>query len=131
MKNKLYRSFLILLITLYSSTYLSAYGRSNLQDIARSDSTAIKPARASPGNTTRCSIKMVGRSNTIILNGKVLATTPNFIKKPIDIRVTGEGNTVTIHQNDQTSEVTITQKGKSNQIRISQINNLFLNKKHL
>jgi len=123
MKNKLYRSFLILLITLYSSTYFSAYGRSNLQDTARSDSTSIKPARASPGNTTRCSIKRIGRSNTIILNGKVLSTTPDSIKKPIEIRVTGEGNTVTIHQTDLTSEVTITQKGKNNQVRISQIKN--------
>ena len=126
MKNNLYRGFLVLLISLYTSTYFSASGRQNGQGATRNKTTASKPARASPepraspGDTTRCSIKMTGKSNTIILNGKVLVSTPDSTKKPTNIRVTGEGNTVTIHQTDQTSEVTVTQKGKNNQIKIFQ-----------
>ena len=126
MKNNLYRGFLVFLISLYTSTYFSVSGRQNRQGTVRSDSTSFKLARASPqhraspGDTTQCSIKMTGKSNTIILNGKVLVSTPDTTAKRNNIRVTGEGNTVILHQTDQTSEVTVTQKGKNNQIRITQ-----------
>ena len=126
MKNNLYGGFLVLLIILYTSTSFMVSGRQNGQGAARSKTTTTKLARASPesraslGDTTRCSIKMTGKSNTIILNGKVLVSTPDSTEKRNNIRVTGEWNTVTIHQTDQTSEVTVTQKGKNNQIRITQ-----------
>jgi hypothetical protein len=128
MKNNLYRGFLVLLISLYTSASFSVSARQNGQVAARSKTPATKLARASPepraspGDTTRCSIKMTGKSNTIILNGKVLVSTPDSTEKRNNIRVTGEGNRVTIHQTDQTSEVTVTQKGKNNQIKISQTN---------
>jgi len=128
MKNNLYGGFLVLLISLYTTTYFSVSAKQNRQSDARSDSTSIKLARASPvsrafpGDSTQCSIKMNGQSNTIILNGKVLVSTPDSTEKRNNIRVTGEGNTVILHQTDQTSEVTVTQIGKNNQIKISQTN---------
>jgi len=128
MKINLYGFFLVLLISLYATNYFSVSARQNRQGDARSDSTSIKLARASPesraspGDSTKCSIKMNGQSNTIILNGKVLVSTPDSTTKRNNIRVRGEGNTVTIHQTDRTSEVTVTQKGKNNQIKISQTN---------
>ena len=128
MKNNHYRGFLILLISLYTTTSFTISARQNGQGTARYKTTTTKLARASPeprashGDTTGCSIKMTGKSNTIILNGKVLVSTPDSTEKRNNIRVTGEGNTVILHQTDQTSEVTVTQIGKNNQIKISQTN---------
>jgi len=125
-KNNLYMGLLVLLISLYSITDFFTTGRQDRTAPAGSKTTAFclarasPDSRASPGDTTRCSIKMEGRSNTIILNGKVLVSTPDTTEKPTNIRVRGEGNTITINQTDHTSEVNVTQKGKNNQIKISQ-----------
>jgi len=130
-RNNLYMIFLVFLVSFYSITDLFASDRQNRKGSAKYKTTANYPARASPGaraspeDTTQYSIKMDGRSNTIILNGKMLVTSPDTTEKQNNIRVTGEGNSVTLHLTDLKSEVNITQQGKNNHIKISQTQKSF------
>jgi len=130
-KNNLYTGYLFLTLSLYSIADLSATDRQNRTGSVKYTTMANYPvntspgARASPGDTTEYSIQMEGESNTIILNGRILVTTPDTTEKANNIRVTGEGNKVILNQTDQPSEVNIVQKGKNNQIKISQTKKRF------
>ncbi|MEI8084822.1 MAG: hypothetical protein WCG93_01270 [Paludibacter sp.] len=79
------------------------------------------PARASPEDTINISVLINGKANTVIVNGKILPTNPDTTNQN-KITVDGEGNTITVIQTDQNSEVKITQKGNNNKISISQKN---------
>jgi len=49
-----------------------------------------------------------------------METTPDTITKKNRVFVSGQGNKISIIQDDQKSEVIITQQGKNNKINISQ-----------
>ena len=112
-----------LLILILSLCTLTEFSTSVMQqpNLAVHYLTAARyPARASPDDSTEYSIRVKGQSNTIIVNGKVVLATCDTTEKQNNIQVCGEGNTVTIKQTDQQSEVNINQQGKKNQIHIIQ-----------
>ena len=120
MKNNLYTGFLIILFSLYSITDNLATERQNNTKAARYKTAERFPASASPVDTTQYSIQMEGQSNSIKINGKKMVSTCDTTEKQNNIRVRGEGNTIIIKQTDRQSEVSVTQKGKNNQVKISQ-----------
>ena len=125
-KNNLYLGFIYLLISLYSITDLYVTERQDRTGAAKYKTAAFYLARASPEtraspeDSIQYSIRKRGESNTVIINGQIRETVPDSIDQKNTIRVDGEWNAVTINQTDQKSEVIITQKGKNNQITISQ-----------
>ena len=119
-KNNFYTGFLVILFSLYSITDILATERQSRDSTARYKTAARYPARASPVDTTQYSIQMEGQSNSITINGKKLVSTCDTTENQNNIRVRGEGNTIIINQTDQKSEVSVTQKGKNNQVKISQ-----------
>jgi len=83
--------------------------------------TEVSPApRAPPADTLQFSVQINGQTNTVIINGKKMETTPDTITKKNRVFVSGQGNKISIIQDDQKSEVIITQQGKNNKINISQ-----------
>jgi len=120
MKNNLYTCFLIILFSLYLITDNLATERQNNTKAARYKTAERFPASASLVDTTQYSIQMEGQSNSLTINGKKMVSTCDTTEKQNNIRVRGEGNTIIIKQTDRQSEVSVTQKGKNNQIKISQ-----------
>lgn len=76
--------------------------------------------KASPIDSNKYSVQIKGQSNVVIINGKLMKTTPDTIDKANKVYVSGEGNIVNIKDSDNKSEVIIQQKGKKNQINIIQ-----------
>ena len=119
-KSNLYTGLLIILLSFYSITDNLAIERQHQDSTARYKTATRYPARASPIDTTQYSIQMKGQSNSITINGKKMVSTCDTTEKQNNIRVRGEGNTIVINQTDRKSEVSVTQHGKSNQVKISQ-----------
>jgi len=119
-KNNLYTGFLVILLSLYSLTDIIANERQNRKEATWNKTEAKCLARASPEDTTQYSIQMEGQSNNITINGKKMVSTCDTTEKQNNIRVRGERNTIIINQTDQKSEVSVSQKGKRNQVKISQ-----------
>ena len=120
LKNNLYKGFMIILLSLYSITDIIATERQNRNGAAGYKTAERFPISASPVDTTQYSIQMEGQSNSITVNGKKMVSTCDTTENQNNIRVRGEGNTIIINQTDKKSEVSVTQKGKNNQVKISQ-----------
>ena len=119
-KNNLYTGFLVILLSFYSITEIRATERQNRKTVEGNKTTVKCPAIASPNDTTQYSIQMEGQLNSITINGKKMVSTCDTTEKQNNIRVRGERNTIIINQTDQKSEVSVSQKGKRNQVKISQ-----------
>lgn len=125
-------SCVILLISLCITSDFFAAKTQKQNELAKNKTIASHPARASPSDSCQYSVRIEGQSNTIIINDKIMVSTPDTTVKRNNIRVKGEGNTitviqndnksnrVTVNQNDTNSKVTISQNGSNNKIKISQ-----------
>lgn len=125
-------SCVILLISLCITSDFFAAKTQKQNELAKNKTIASHPARASPADSCQYSVRIEGQSNTIIINDKIMVSTPDTTVKRNNIRVKGEGNTitviqndnksnrVTVNQNDTNSKVTISQNGSNNKIKISQ-----------
>lgn len=71
-------------------------------------------------DTAHFSIKISGSLNCVRVNDKLMTPTTDSTKKNNKITVTGEGNSVSVIQTNNKSEVIITQKGGNNKVIISQ-----------
>jgi hypothetical protein len=120
LKKNLFTFFLIFLFSLCTTTGSFATQRQKRKVSANYKTETNQPARASPADTTDYSVQINGSSNVVTLNGKIVPSTPDTTDKKNSIRVKGEGNTVSIIQTDHSSEVKITQKGKNNQVHVTQ-----------
>ena len=120
MQNNNKTGLLILILSLCTLTEFSTSVMQQPNQAVHYLTSARYPARASPDDSTQYSIRVKGQSNSIIVNGKVIVATCDTTQKQNNIQVCGEGNSVTIKQTDQQSEVNITQQGKKNQIHIIQ-----------
>ena len=120
MQNNNKTGLLILILSLCTQTEFSTSVMQQPNQAVHYLTSARYPARASPDDSTQYSIRVKGQSNSIIVNGKVIVATCDTTQKQNNIQVCGEGNTVTIKQTDQQSEVNINQQGKKNQIHIIQ-----------
>lgn len=128
------KSFLVLLISLYATADFYAEVIQNQCEPNKHKITSTHLARASPADSCQYSVQIDGKSNTIIINDKVMVSTPDTTGKRNNIRVKGEGNTitviqtdnksncVTVIQNDTNSNVTVSQRGNNNKVKISQNN---------
>lgn len=88
---------------------------------AQCNNTVVSPApRAPPSDSSQYSVRINGPFNSVIVNGKQLVSTPDTTNRKNTILVSGQGNSVSIIQDDHKSEVNITQQGKNNKIKISQ-----------
>lgn len=126
------KSCLVLLISLFTTAVLFAVETQKQCEPNKNKITATHPARASPADSCQYSVQIDGKSNTIIINDKVMVSTPDTTVKRNNIRVKGEGNTITIIQddnntncvtviqNDTNSNVTVSQSGNNNKVKISQ-----------
>ena len=70
--------------------------------------------------TSHFSIKVSGLTNCVKVNGKIMTSTTDSINTNNKISVSGEGNTVSVIQNDRKADVNIKQEGTHNQAIISQ-----------
>jgi len=120
MKKIKYIVFLIVLFFMCSATLSPLSQRQKQKDSARYK-TEVSPApRAPPADSTEYSVQINGQTNSVIINGKKMETTPDSIDRKNRVFVSGEGNKVSIILDDHKSEVTISQQGKNNKINISQ-----------
>ena len=102
-----------------------------------SDKFKMDMIRGSPTDSCQNSIQIKGHANVVIINGKLMVTSPDSTQKQNNIRVNGEGNTirivqndkqlnsVSVIQNDKKSKVSITQNGNNNRIIISKNNRYY------
>jgi len=120
MQNNNNTGLLFLILSLCTLTEFSTTWMQQPKHAVHYLTAASYPARASPDDSTQYSIRIKGQSNSIIVNGKVIVATCDTTQKQNNIQVRGDGNTVTIKQTDQQSEVNINQQGKKNQIHIIQ-----------
>jgi len=112
--------FLIILLSLCTQN-LSPISQRQKQKESTLCNTEVSPApRAPPADSSEYSVWIEGHTNSVVLNGKEVVTTPDTTFKRNTVRVIGEGNHVTIIQDDRKSEVSIFQQGKNNKINISQ-----------
>lgn len=126
------KSCLVLLIVLYATADLSAAVIQDQCEPNKYKITSTHPARASPADSCQNSVQIDGKSNTVIINDKVMVSTPDTTGKRNNIRVKGEGNTITVIQNDNksncvtviqndtNSNLTVSQSGNNNKVKISQ-----------
>jgi len=112
--------FLSLLLIISSIIDYSAYEMQKQKGHAKFITAANQPTRASPADTSNISVLINGKANTVTVNGEILPSNPDTTNNKNKIYVDGEGNTITIIQTDQKSEVKVTQKGNNNKISISQ-----------
>lgn len=125
-------SGLILLVGLCLTADLLGAETQKQKGLAKYKIIANHPARASPADSCRYSIQINGTSNIVIINDSIMVSNPDSTAKQNNIRVTGEGNTITVLQNDNksnsviviqnntNSEVTVSQSGNKNKINILQ-----------
>jgi len=125
-------SCVILLISLCITSDFFAAKTQKQNELAKNKTIASHPARASPADSCQYSVQIDGQSNIVIVNNKIMVSTPDTAVKQNNIRVTGKGNTIRIiqndnnsnrvivNQNDTNSKVTISQNGSNNKIKISQ-----------
>ncbi|HEY6914857.1 MAG TPA: hypothetical protein VI413_09295 [Paludibacter sp.] len=140
MKDKLIKKIqnagcLILLISLCITSDFFAAETQKQNELAKNKTIASHPARASPVDSCQYSVQIDGQSNIVIINDKIMVSTPDTAAKQNNIRVTGKGNTIriiqddnksnqiTVIQNDTNSKVIIFQSGNNNQTKISQNKN--------
>ena len=71
-------------------------------------------------DASQFTIKILGSSNSVKVNGKMMTSSTDSINTNNQIRVSGEGNTVSVIQSDEKSDVNIRQEGTNNQVIISQ-----------
>lgn len=71
-------------------------------------------------DTSHFSIKVSGLTNCVKVNGKIMTSTTDSINTNNKISVSGEGNTVSVIQNDRKADVNIKQEGTHNHAIISQ-----------
>lgn len=128
------KSCLVLLISLCVTSDFFAVETQKQNELTKHKTTSSHPARASPADSCQYSVQVDGKSNTIIINDKVMVSTQDTTVKRNNIRVKGEGNTITVIQNDKrsncitviqndtNSNVTVFQSGNNNKIKISQNN---------
>ena len=127
-------SGLILLIGLCLTTDLCTAETQKQKGLANYKTTANHPARASPLDTCQHEIQIDGQSNVVTINDRIMVSSPDSTVKQNNIRVKGEGNTITVLQNDNksnsvtviqndtNSKVTVSQSGSNNKVKISQNN---------
>ncbi len=73
-------------------------------------------------DTAQYAILINGETNTVKINNKSIEASKSKAEKPNTISVTGEGNSVSVNQDNKKSTVNILQNGKNNTINISQQN---------
>lgn len=125
------KSCLVLLISLCITSDFFALEKQKQCEPNKLKITTTHPARASPVDSCQYSVQIDGKSNIIIINDKVMVSTQDTTVKRNNIRVKGEGNTITVIQNDNksncvtviqndtNSNVTVSQSGNNNKIKIS------------
>ena len=126
------RNCLVLLIFFSITTIFFVVKAQKQKGLAKYKIIANHPARASPVDSCRYSIQINGTSNIVMINDSIMESNPDSTAKQNNIRVTGEGNTITVLQNDNklnsvtviqnetNSKVTISQSGNKNKINILQ-----------
>ena len=105
--------FLLLSLLMSNNSWSQQKSTKNKPDI---NSVIIK----SEVDTSQFTIKISGSSNSIKINGKLMTSTTDSIKTNNQISISGEGNTVSVIQSDEKSDVNIRQEGTNNQVIISQ-----------
>ena len=126
------KSCLILLISMCVTFDFFALEAQKQDELTNHKTTSSHHARASPADSCQYSVQIDGKSNTIIINDKVMVSTQDTTVKRNNIRVKGEGNSITVIQNDNkmncvtviqndtNSKVTVSQSGNNNKVKISQ-----------
>ena len=126
---------MILLISLCITSDFFAVETQKQNEFAKNKTIASHPARASPADSCQYSVQIDGQSNIVIINDKIMVSSPDTATKQNNIRVTGKGNTITVIQNDNksnrvtviqndtNSKVTVSQSGNNNKVKISQNKN--------
>jgi len=111
---------------LFLSFYLTFDSRGD-DDHTRIDSAGCKISVISVSgtfdadtDTTQFAILIIGETNTVKINNKLIEASTSKAAKPNTINVTGEGNSVSVIQDCKKPTVNILQNGNNNQIKISQ-----------
>ena len=103
MIKKILISCIGLLVCLFSTTDVFAVKTQRLKGHENNKTTSNYPGRASPADSCRYSIQINGTSNIVMINDSIMVSNPDSTAKQNNIRVTGEGNTITVLQNDNKS----------------------------
>lgn len=120
MKNIYITGILSVLLSVTAIIDCEAYEMQRRKGPVQFKTAANQPARASPADSAEFSVQIKGKRNTVTVNGKVLPAAPDTADTQNKISVDGEGNSITLIQTEQQSEVKISQKGNNNKISISQ-----------
>lgn len=120
MKKLHFLGFQIVLLCLYSTTESSASDNKNRKGRVDNKNEANELIRAPPSYSNQYSIQIIGPSNVVEINGRCIETIPDSLDCRNKIRVNGQGNTLSIQQINQESNVNIVQQGRNNKLTISQ-----------
>ena len=118
MKNYLSIQFPLLLIVNFTLCNISA--QTSTKETYFPAKATINQRNTTPIDTSDYSIRIIGQTNSVTVNGVPMATTNDTTAKKNTIHVSGEGNTISVVQTNNKSEVIITQKGGNNKVIISQ-----------
>ncbi|NDP22930.1 MAG: hypothetical protein GZ091_17900 [Paludibacter sp.] len=116
-------SYIVLLISWFATTNFNAAEKNKLKELVKHNIVINHPARASPADTSQYSIQIDGKSNTVIINDTIMVTSRDTTVKRNNIRVKGEGNTITVLQNDKTNSVSVIQNDSNSKVSVSQSGN--------
>ncbi len=117
---KIYAASLILLLT-FCATDKSWAGESQKHKATTKSNTQVSPKiNLAPVDTAYYSIEVNGQTNSVKINNVPVQSTTGKSDRQNTIMVNGEGNSVSVNQDNQKSKVTISQNGNNNQISITQ-----------
>ena len=120
MERTFYKAFLLLMLHTYTSHVCFAHEKHERQGHTNCKIEINESTSGSPPDSARYSVMVNGSTNIIRINDQLIVSSPDSTNNKNKILVDGEGNKISIVQNDQESTVTISQNGKSNRISIIQ-----------
>jgi len=120
MEKIFYKAFFILMLLSDNTTFCFANEKHERQGHSNCKIEKNESTRGSPADTARYSVMVNGSTNTISINDQLMVSNSDSTNRKNKILVDGEGNTISIVQNEQQSKVSISQKGRNNSISIIQ-----------
>jgi hypothetical protein len=118
--NKISAISLLIFLSLCAITESYAREKQKRKATATSKTESIQLTNASSLDTTQYSIQVNGKANSVKINNETVQSTTCKIGKPNNIHISGEGNSVSVSQDNKNSKVNISQNGNNNQISITQ-----------
>jgi hypothetical protein len=118
--NKISAISLIIFLSLCTVPESYAGQKQKRKVTAASKTESIQLTNASSLDTSQYSIQVNGKENSVKINNEPVQSTTGKTGKQNTILVNGEGNTVSVSQDNNNSKVNISQNGNNNQISIMQ-----------